>query len=196
MITFGLTGGIAMGKSAASDLLQEHHIPVIDTDVLARRVVQPGQPALERIRELFGAEMLSEAGELRRDVLASRVFSDPDSRVLLEQILHPPIRALWRNQVHDWAQAGQRAAVVVIPLLFETGAEKELDATICVACSPATQARRLSTRRWSPGQTRQRLEAQFSIERKIAAADFVVWNEAGLDVLWAQLARIVATRPF
>jgi len=183
-----------MGKTAASDLLQSHHIPVIDTDVLARRVVQPGQPALERIRDVFGPEMLSDTGELRRDVLAARVFSDPAARLLLEEILHPPIRALWRIQIHDWALAGQAAAVVVIPLLFETSAEKELDATICVACSPATQERRLSPRRWFLEQTRQRIEAQFPIERKIAAADFVVWNDAGLDVLWAQLARIIPTR--
>ena len=189
MKTFGLTGGIGMGKSAASDLLQEHHIPVIDTDVLARQIVQPGHPSLERIRDVFGPGMLSDTGELRRDLLAAKIFADPASRQLLEQILHPPIRALWRNQILDWAQAGQTAAVVVIPLLFETGAEKELDATICVACSPAIQTRRLSSRHWSPEQTRQRMEAQFSIDQRIAKANFVVWNDAGLDVLWAQLDR-------
>jgi dephospho-CoA kinase len=194
MKTFGLTGGIGMGKSVASDLLQKHNVPVIDTDVIARQVVQPGQPAFLRILDAFGPSVLSEAGELRRDVLAAKVFSDSTSRLLLEQIMHPPIRALWREQVREWGQQGQAAAVVVIPLLFETGAEKELDATICVACSAATQARRLSFRQWSAEQTRQRIQAQFPIDRKIASADFVVWNEAGLDVLWAQLARIVEKR--
>ena len=194
MKTFGLTGGIGMGKSAASDLLREHKVPVIDTDILARQVVQPGQPALQQIRNSFGERVLSDTGELRRDVLAAKVFSDPASRLLLEQILHPPIRALWREQVRDWEHQGFPAAVVVIPLLFETGAENEFDATICVACSPSTQANRLSSRCWSPEQTRQRIQAQFSIDRKIAAADFVVWNEAGLDVLWFQLARIVGVR--
>jgi dephospho-CoA kinase len=183
-----------MGKSAASELLREHRIPVIDTDDLARQVVQPGHPALQQIRDSFGPDVLSEAGELRRDALAARVFSEPASRLRLEQILHPPIRVLWREQFREWEQQGQPVAVVVIPLLFETGAEQELDATICVASSPATQARRLSSRGWSDEQTRQRMEAQFSVDEKIAKADYVIWNEAGLDVLWAQLARIVATR--
>ena len=183
-----------MGKSAASDLLQKHNVPVIDTDVLARQVVQPDQPAFLRILDAFGPGVLSGEGELRRDVLAAKVFSDSTSRRLLEQILHPPIRALWREQVCEWGQQGHAAAVVVIPLLFETGAEAELDATICVACSAATQAKRLASRQWSADQTRQRIQAQFPIERKIAGANFVVWNEAGLDVLWAQLARVIKPR--
>ncbi len=182
-----------MGKSAASDLLHDHRVPVIDTDVLARQVAQPGQPALQQIRDFFGPDVLSKAGELRRDVLAAKVFSDPASRLRLESILHPPIHALWQDQILDWEKAGRPVAVVVIPLLFETGSEKELDATICVACSPATQTMRLSSRGWSPEQTRQRMQAQLPIDQKIAQADFVVWNEAGLDVLWAQLARIVPT---
>jgi dephospho-CoA kinase len=192
--TFGLTGGIGMGKSAASDLLRQRKVPTVDTDDLARQVVQPGQPALQQIRNAFGDEVLSQTGELRRDVLAAKVFSDPGSRLILEGILHPPIRFLWREQLSEWEKQGHPVVIVVIPLLFETGAEKELDATICVACSPATQVRRLAPRRWSGEQTRQRMDAQFSIDQKIAKADFVVWNEAGLDVLWAQIARIVEIR--
>jgi dephospho-CoA kinase len=183
-----------MGKSTASDLLRDRGVAVSDTDILARQVVEPGQPALQQILDTFGHDLLSQTGELRRDILAAKAFSDAASRLRLESILHPPIRALWREQIREWKKQGHPVAVVVIPLLFETGAEKELDSTICVACSAATQARRLACRRWSAEQTRQRIEAQLSIDLKIAKADFVIWNEAGLDVLWAQLARIVETR--
>ena len=183
-----------MGKSTASDLLRERNFQVIDTDILARQVVKPGQPALQQILDAFGNDLLSQSGELRRDVLAIKAFSDAASRLRLESILHPPIRALWREQVREWEKQGRPVAVVVIPLLFETGAEKELDSTICVACSAATQARRLASRQWSAEQTRQRMEAQFSIDQKIAKADYVIWNEAGFDVLWAQLARVIKPR--
>jgi dephospho-CoA kinase len=183
-----------MGKSTASDLLRERGVSVIDTDILARQVVQPGQPALQQILDVFGNDVLSESGALRRDVLAVKVFANAASRLRLESILHPPIRALWREQVGDWEKQGRPTAVVVIPLLFETGAERELDATICVACSAATQSQRLSSRQWSAEQTRQRMDAQLAIDQKIAKADFVIWNEAGLDVLWAQLARVIEAR--
>ncbi len=83
---------------------------------------------------------------------------------------------------------------MIIPLLFETGAEAELDATICVACSAATQRRRLLARGWTPLQTEQRLRAQWPVEQKMARADYVVWTESGLDIHAAQLERIVPGR--
>ena len=101
------------------------------------------------------------------------------------------IRALWRAQVEAWRAEGRPLAVVVIPLLFETEAEAELDATICVACSAATQRQRLLARGWSPEQIEQRLQAQWPIETKIARADYLVWTEAGVDVHAAQLDRIL-----
>ena len=96
-----------------------------------------------------GAEIAGPDGQLRRDELARRVFADPAARRRLEDILHPRIRALWRAQVETWRADGRPLAVVVIPLLFETKAEAELDATICVACSAATQHQRLLARGWS-----------------------------------------------
>jgi dephospho-CoA kinase len=182
-----------MGKSAAADLLKVHDIPVVDTDQLARQVVSPGQPALQEIFQVFGSEILSPSGELRRDVLANRVFTDAVARRQLEEILHPRIRAMWRDRFTRLGKEGHFLAVVVIPLLFETGAEKELDFTVCVACTEITQTQRLAERGWSVEQIRQRLGAQYSIEKKTSAANFVVWNEASLDVLWEQLARVVRT---
>jgi dephospho-CoA kinase len=191
MKVFGLTGGIGMGKSTSAQLLRRRGIPVVDTDDLARQVVEPGQSALAEIRTAFGAEILGPAGQLRRDELARRVFADPMARQELEAILHPRIRVLWRAQVGAWRSEAHPLAVVVIPLLFETKAEAELDKTICVACSAASQQDRLRARGWSPEQIEQRLQAQWPIEKKIAAADYLIWTEAGLDVHAAQLERII-----
>jgi dephospho-CoA kinase len=187
----GLTGGVGMGKSACAQLLAARGVAVVDTDDLARQVVEPRQPALAEVREAFGPQIAGPDGRLRRDELARRVFADPSARQRLEAILHPPIRALWRAQVVTWRGEGRSLAVVVIPLLFETKAEAELDATICVACSAATQHQRLLARGWSPEQIEQRLQAQWPVETKIARADYLVWTEAGLDVHAAQIERIL-----
>ena len=187
----GLTGGVGMGKSASAQLLRACGVAVVDTDDLARQVVEPGQPALAEVREVFGPDIIGPDGCLRRDELARRVFGDPAARAQLENILHPRIRALWRAQMEAWRAAGRPLAVVVIPLLFETQAEAELDATICIACSAATQHQRLLDRGWSPEQIAQRLQAQLPTEAKMARANYLVWTEAGLDVHAAQLDRIL-----
>ena len=110
----------------------------------------------------------------------------------LEDILHPRIRALWHAQVETWRAEGRSLAVVVIPLLFETKAEAELDTTICTACSAATQQQRLRVRGWPPEQIEQRLQAQWPVETKMARADYVVWTEADVDLHAAQIERILS----
>jgi len=190
MKTFGLTGGIGMGKSAAARLLGERGVPVVDTDVLARQVVEPGQPALREIQGAFGDEVVGPDG-LRRDALARIVFADPAARQKLESITHPRIQELWHRQIETWRAERHAAAVVVIPLLFETGAARIFDATLCVACSAATQQERLRERNWTTEQIQQRIAAQWPIEKKMAGADFVVWSEGGLDVLGEQLGRVI-----
>jgi len=180
-----------MGKSACAALLQQRGIPVIDTDVLARTVVEPGQPALAEIRQLFGPEILSQDGTLRRDELARRVFSDSAARQQLESILHPRIQELWRAQVAQYRTEGRPLAVVVIPLLFETNAQKQFDAIICVACSAETQKQRLLARGWSETELAQRIAAQWPIEKKIVAADYLIWSEGSMKVHAAQLDRIL-----
>jgi len=187
VITVGLTGGIGMGKSTVSNLIVQRGIPLVDTDVLAREVVEPGQPALAEITALFGNRLLDEKGQLRRGELARLVFADPQARAALESVLHPKIRQRWLSQVDSWRAVGESLAVVVIPLLFETNAQVELDKTICVACSVATQRARLIERGWPSGQIDQRITAQLPISEKISRANFVLWNEASVDVLAAQL---------
>lgn len=192
MKVYGLTGGIGMGKTAATEWLGKRGVPVVDTDRLAYQLVEPGQPALAEIKAAFGDEVIEASGKLNRARLAERVFGQAEERRRLEAILHPRIRQVWRDQIQQWRREGQARAVVVIPLLFETEAEKEVDATVCVACSKATQRKRLAMRGWTEDQIERRLQAQWPITRKMDQADFVVWNEAGLEVLAAQLDRIIA----
>jgi dephospho-CoA kinase len=192
LIALGLTGGVGMGKSACARLLLDKRIPVIDTDELARQFVEPGQSALAEIRSVFGPEVIDSTGRLLRQELANRVFADPAARQQLEAILHPRIRRHWREQIELWRQDRLPLAVVVIPLLFETGAESDLDATLCVACSAATQRQRLLARGWSLEQIAQRCSAQWPAEDKMARADFVIWSEGSLEVHQAQLERVLA----
>lgn len=191
MKRLGLTGGLGMGKSAAAACLQRRGLPVVDTDQLARELVEPGQPALAEIAAAFGPEVLDAEGRLRRAEVARLVFTDAPRRRQLEAILHPRIRAAWRAQLDAWQEEGRPAAVVVIPLLFETGAAGEFDATLCVACTAASQRERLLARGWSEEEIARRLAAQWPIERKIAAADFVIWAEGGLAQTEAQLDRVL-----
>ena len=192
MKLFGLTGGIGMGKSAAAHLLAKRGIAVEDTDDLARSVVAPGQPALAEIQRAFGNQVISHEGTLRRDVLARIVFSDPSARERLEAITHPRIRDLWKSQVQMWRSYQRiKVACVVIPLLFETNAENEFDAIICIACSPATQRSRLAIRGWDPDQTAQRIAAQWPIDKKMGKSNYVVWSEGSLEILSAQMQIIL-----
>jgi dephospho-CoA kinase len=191
MKRFGLTGGVGTGKSTAARLLVEGGIVVVDTDDLARQVVEPGQPALEEICQAFGAHLKDASGQLRRDALAKIVFSNPAARTKLEAITHPRITDLWRQQLQTWRNESRPVAVVVIPLLYETNIAGEFDAVICLACSEATQARRLAGRGWSAEQIQQRVAAQLAIAEKMSRANFVVWTEGELDGTARQLAKII-----
>jgi dephospho-CoA kinase len=192
MKLLGLTGGIGMGKSIAARFLHERGAPIVDSDELARQLVEPGQPALNEIQAAFGKNMVARDGQLRRNELACVVFADGAARKRLETILHPRIRERWLAQIETWRRENRALAVVVIPLLFETQAESDFDKIICVACSAATQRQRLLSRGWTAEQIQQRLAAQWPIEQKIARANFVVWTEGALSVSAQQVERIVA----
>ena len=182
MKLIGITGGVGMGKSTAQSLLEARRLPVIDTDQLARDLVAPGQVALQEIATAFGSGVLRNDGALRRKELAQIVFSDPQARRRLESILHPRIREAWSATVMDWRRDQLDFGAVVIPLLFETDTPSSFDATVCVACSPETQRERLEARGWTCDEIRGRLAAQWPVEKKIAAAEFVIWTDGDLEV--------------
>ena len=194
MKVWGLTGGAGMGKTTTARLLGELGAKVIDTDDLARELVEPGQPSLEEIRAVFGEGVVDSEGRLRREALAGLVFADTAARVKLEEILHPRIRKAWREQVEVWRAGGESLTVVVIPLLFETRAESLFDKIICVACLPPSQTERLRARGWTPAHIAQRLAAQWPIETKMSRADYVIWAEGDLDSTGRQVERVVGRR--
>lgn len=181
-----------MGKTTSASILAQRGIPVVDTDVIARELVEPGEPALAEIQSAFGNAVIDADGHLCRAELARIVFSDSTQRNVLERILHPRIRQAWLKQIEAWRGLQKPLAMVVIPLLFETAAEKEFDAIICAACSEVTQKQRLQKRGWSPKHIQQRLAAQWPVEQKIVRSDFVVWTEGALASDALQLDRILA----
>ncbi len=191
MKVYGLTGGVGMGKSTTDKFLRERGVAVVDTDIIARQIVEPGQPALDEIFAAFGPDIVSSDGQLRRDELARLVFGDPAARSRLEAILHPRIRTIWQGKVSEWRAQGLNRAVVVIPLLYETNAQEHFDKVICVACTAGTQRQRLKERGWPAQQVEQRIHAQWPAEKKMELADYVIWTEGDLDVHVAQLDRIL-----
>ncbi len=182
-----------MGKSAAGQGLVKRGLPVVDSDEIAREVCAPGEPALDEIRERFGSETLDSDGSLRRSELAKRVFGDDAARRDLEAILHPRIRTSWMAAAERWRSEGRVAGAVQIPLLYETHAEGEFDAVVCLACSRPIQMNRLLARGWDERQIAARIESQTPIGEKMERSDFVIWNDSGISELGEQLDRILRT---
>lgn len=191
MKLFGITGGVGMGKSTTGSLLEKKGVAVVDTDALARQLVEPGQPALAEIADAFGSSVLSPDGCLNRKELARRIFANAAERAKLETILHPRIRRAWTAETERWRASGRSQGAVIIPLLFETKAEALFDAVICVACGAASQLERLGKRGWSSMEIKQRLQAQWPVEDKIARSDYVIWTDGTLESHAAQLEKVL-----
>jgi len=181
MIRLGLTGGVGMGKSTASQFLNDLGFKVADTDDIARKLVEPGKPALKDIVKAFGKEVLQDNGELNRGKTAELVFSDDSKRLKLEDILHPLIRETWEIRLNEWSAQNEKLGVVVIPLLYETECERYFDKVVCIACSKDIQRQRLRQRGWSDLEIDQRIKAQLLIGEKMSRADYVVWTNGAIN---------------
>ena len=186
----GITGGVGMGKSTAAKLLRKQGVPVLDSDDVAREVVAVGEPALTEISEIFGADFLNAQGEMDRAKMAAHIFGNDAEREKLEAIIHPRVRERWLAQMETWRADNVPLGVVVIPLLFEVGAEGEFDSVICVACTGNTQRERLLARGWDDAQIAARIAAQMDVTEKIERADQVVWTEGDVSLLREQLQSI------
>jgi dephospho-CoA kinase len=198
MRVIGLTGGIATGKSTIARLLQDQGAALIDADVLAREVVEPGQPALEEIREAFGERALDADGRLDRAWLARTIFADPALRRCLEEILHPRVRERARQRLAALAAHEPPPGLVVwvVPLLFETGLHEQLDEVWVVAATPETQMARLMARDGlDEAEARRRIAAQWPLERKLEMADRVIDNEGSPGDLLPQVLRALESGP-
>ncbi len=178
----GLTGGIASGKTAVSNRLRDLGAYVIDADVLARDVVQPGQPALAALVERFGGDILTAAGNLDRAKLAGVVFADQDARRDAESIIHPAVR---RRAAEMEAVAPANAVIVhVIPLLVETGQADDFDVVVVVDVAPEVQISRLRARNGlDEAAARARLAAQATRAERLAVADVIIDNSGDLQDL-------------
>lgn len=174
MLRVGLTGGIASGKTTVADQFAGLGAGVVDTDRVARDVVRPGEAGLAAVVEAFGPDILSASGELDRRTLRAVVFADPGQRRRLEAILHPLIRARTLRQVD---RLSAPYAVVVVPLLLETGFGSLVDRVAVVDCARETQLARLLARDGiDPPQAEAMLNAQVDRQTRLAGADDVIDN--------------------
>jgi dephospho-CoA kinase len=183
-----LTGGIASGKSTVADLFAALGVPVIDTDVIARQVVEPEQPALAQIAATFGRDVLDADGRLDRRRMRDRIFTDPDAKRRLEAILHPAIRAEMERQ--SMAAQGPYQ-VLVIPLLTEGGRRDHVDRVLLVDVPEELQIQRLMMRDGvTHEQAQASLNAQATRAQRLALADDVVRNTGRVDDLRARVATL------
>ena len=186
----GLTGGIASGKSTVAKFFGALGVPIIDTDQLARDVVEPGQPPLERLVERFGRSILTDDGHLDRPALRAIVFSDPKARADLEALTHPAIGAAVEARS---AEAGGIYQILVIPLLVEKNLGSQLDRVLVVDCDEALQIRRVQARDGATvEQARAILNAQVSRSTRLKAAHDVLSNEGDLSAVRDQVEALHA----
>ncbi|MBA9087390.1 dephospho-CoA kinase [Fontibacillus solani] len=182
-MNIGLTGGIAAGKSTVSQMLVNRGAALIDADVVAREIMEPGHPVLQRVVERFGQEVLHEDGTLDRKKLGSIVFSDPTQRKALEEITHPAIRSEMREAMSRLeAENPRRLVIADIPLLYESGLENLYEEIMVVYVPREIQLDRLMQRDGlSLSGAEARLSAQMDIELKKQRADIVIDNSYGFN---------------
>jgi dephospho-CoA kinase len=183
VLRVGLTGNMAAGKSVVADCWRRLGATVVDADLLARRAVEPGTPALAAIAEAWGPAVLA-AGELDRAALRRIVFTDPDALARLERIVHPAIASLRDQAFREAALRGEPLAVADVPLLFETGMTDEFDVIVLVDAPEALRLERaVRDRGLDPEEARRMMSAQMPSELKRAGADHVLTNTGTLGDL-------------
>lgn len=179
LLRIGLTGGIASGKTTVADLFARLGAAIVDTDVIAREIVEPGRPALDEICKQFGDAVVDADGRLDRAAMRRIIFADDAARSRLEAILHPRIR---EETIRQAAAASGDYLIVVVPLLIESPLRDFVDRILVVDCSQETQIARLLERdAESEQQARRILAAQVSREARLACADDVIRNDGDLE---------------
>ncbi len=185
MLRIGLTGGIGSGKSVVCNIFRELGVPIIDSDEIARSVVQAGSPVLQQIKHEFGNDILLPDGSLDRSRMRELVFSDERKRQKLEALLHPLIRAEMEEQI---ATISAPYVILAIPLLLEKGWQQYLDRIVVVDCSESQQIERACARDNSTNDLITRIIAsQISREERLAAADDIIDNSGQLSSLYEQV---------
>ena len=180
-VIIGLTGGIGSGKSTVANLFNELGVESIDADDIAREVVEPGEPCLKEIVSVFGQEVLTSNGQLNRAALREIVFSSQELRKQLEAITHPAIRERMHQKL---LQCHGKIALMVHPLLFETGQNKECKYTIAISTPKSLQIERVTLRdNNSAEQVERIINTQLSDPERCSKADFILENTSNCDEL-------------
>lgn len=186
-----LTGGIATGKSYVRRRFESLGVPTIDSDILAREAIAPGTPGHAAVAREFGGEVLEASGAIDRKRLGAVVFSDADRRRALEAIVHPAVRRAteaWFSSLDPRTPF----AIADIPLLYETGRDKDFDAVIVTVCEPAEQLRRVMKRDGlSEAEAQQRIASQLPIVEKVARADYVIRTDGAFEGTDAQVRAVL-----
>ncbi|MEA1868190.1 MAG: dephospho-CoA kinase [Thermodesulfobacteriota bacterium] len=187
----GLTGGIASGKSTVGRMLSEQNFPVIDTDKLAKEVVEPGKPALKKLVKIFGKEILRNDKTLDRYRMFEMILTDAGARQLVENIIHPYILKRMDQILQQLAASGNNVVIVEVPLLFEAGWQDLFDYVISVVAPESICTKRLAERKkMSIDMASRWMSTQIPQEVKAKRSDYVVHNNAGLDELQIQVNRL------
>lgn len=188
MLTVALTGGIGCGKTTVCRLFAELNTPVIDTDIIARDLVKPGQGALQEITSHFGSDILLSDGSLNRKALANKTFNNNDERKQLESILHPKIRQCVKKQL---LSLDSPYVIVAIPLLIETSQHNSYDRILVVDCDEKLQIQRTQNRdRRSLKEITNIMASQASRQQRLEHADDVINNRSDIESLKTQVIKL------
>lgn len=188
VFTVALTGGIASGKTLISNSFKALGVPVIDTDIIARQIVEPGQPALQEIKDSFGPGFIDDHGRLKRAGMRDLIFSDSAARNKLESILHPIIRQRVTSEI---LKVVSDYCILVIPLLTEGGGYPDVDRVLLVDVDRETQISRLMSRDNSTRQQAEKaVQSQASRAQRIKIADDILLNDGSLQQVQTEVSRL------
>ena len=188
MLVIGLTGGIASGKTLVSDTFAELGAPIVDADLLAREVVEPGSDGLNGLVELFGSDIIDQNAMLDRAALRTLIFNNPKAREKVDALLHPMIRALSEKRIHQLQENRHPYIIYAVPLLVETGQMERFDRIVVVDVPVSLQVQRLMSRDDSTEEQAKRIiKSQASQQQRLAVADEVVDNSGTIESTVSQV---------
>ncbi|GGN48999.1 dephospho-CoA kinase [Oceanobacillus indicireducens] len=191
-LVIGLTGSIATGKSTVAKMFRQLGIPVIDADILAREVVEPGEDAYKKVIETFGEDILLDDKTLNRKRLGEIVFTDETKRKQLNGIVHPAIRKRMLEKRDHFIREGYQCVVLDIPLLFESKLQEFVDKILVVYADQEIQLQRLMARNeFSEEEAMQRIQSQMPVKKKASLADAVINNNSTKEETYEQLRQLL-----
>lgn len=188
----GLTGSIASGKSTVANMLKEYGFPIVDADLVARQVVERGSETLQKIADVFGPEVITPEGAMDRAKVGSIIFHDESKRKVLNDIIHPAIRAEMLRQRDEHVANGAKTVIMDIPLLFESKLQHYVEKILVVSVNEETQLKRLIERnQLNEEDAKARISSQLPLSIKEQGADAVINNNGSIEETRQQLEDIL-----